>query len=214
MANGGVPSRDMVEAECHRLGHKLGWRFLTCPERNIEIATVAMVTANPGGDKFEEPRWSVEKGCAYVIESWKDFPAGNQKLQLQVRRMFQIMNVKPEEALSGYLVPFRSPSWEDLDMKSDSICFGVDAWREVFRRTNVKTVVAFGKEIACHMTDILKAAPCSEHLARWGKQTIDVSRFGTGGRLIVLPHLSRFTLFNRPDPKPSEDAFRAALAEI
>jgi hypothetical protein len=60
-----------IEAEYQRLGHTLGWRFLTCSERNIDTASVALVTINPGGGTFEPPKWSVESGSAYVIESWK-----------------------------------------------------------------------------------------------------------------------------------------------
>jgi hypothetical protein len=107
-----------IQAAYQRLGHRLGWRLLTCPARNIESATVALVTINPGGANFEPPRWSVEAGSAYVIERWKGRPPGQETLQRQVRRMFEIMNVKPAEALSGYLVPFRSPSWGALSEKS------------------------------------------------------------------------------------------------
>jgi hypothetical protein len=58
------------------------------------------------------------------------------------------------------------------------------------------------------MVELLKAANDTEYRAEWGDQTIDVYRFGGGRRLFVLPHLSRFTLFNRPK---SEKAFRTAL---
>jgi hypothetical protein len=208
MEDAHFPSPVMVEAEYQRLGHRLGWRFLTCPEHNIETATLALITINPGGGKFVSPLWSVENGSAYVIERWYCLPPGGHKLQRQVRRMFEIMSVKPEEVLSGYLVPFRSPSWAALEKKTDSIQFGVDVWRKIFRRTNAKTIIAFGKGIARCMTDILKATLLTEHCAEWGNQTIDVYQFGTDGRLILLPHLSRFTLFNRPR---SENAFRVTL---
>jgi hypothetical protein len=203
-----APSPDEIEAECQRLGHRLGWRFLTCPKSNIETAKFALVTINPGGDKFEAPLWSVEAGSAYVIERWKGFSPGNEKLQRQVRRMFEIMDVCPERVLSGYLVPFRSPNWAALAAKEASLQFGVSAWRNIFRQVDIKTVIAFGKDIARRLTDMLEASEFGEYRAEWGDQTIDVYRFGNGGRLIVLPHLSRFALFNRPN---SERAFRAAL---
>ena len=99
-------SQDSIEAEYKRLGHHLGWRFLSCPERNIENATVALITLNPGGGKYEPSLWSVEGGSAYVIESWKGFPPGEEPLQRQVRRMFEIMGVSPDEVLSAHFVPF------------------------------------------------------------------------------------------------------------
>jgi hypothetical protein len=134
-----------IEAEYQRLGHTLGWRFLTCPEGNIGTASVALVTINPGGASFEAPRWSVEEGSAYAIERWKGCAPGQETLQRQVIRMFQIMDVKPDKVLSGYLVPFRSQDWSKLPKKSDSIRFGIGLWREVFERVNAQTVLAFGR---------------------------------------------------------------------
>ena len=123
--------------------------------------------------------------------------------------MFEIMDVKPDKVLSGYLVPFRSQNWNKLPKKSASIRFGIGLWREVFERTNVQIVIAFGKYTAPHMTNLLGASFHARHQAEWGAQTIDEYRFGPNRRLMVLPHLSRFSLFGRTK---SEDAFRAAIA--
>jgi hypothetical protein len=202
-------SSDTIVAEYDRLGHKLGWRFLTCPERNVEKASVALVTINPGGGSYEPPKWSVEEGSAYVVESWKGGFPGEEHLQRQVRRMFEIMNVAPESVLSGYLVPFRSRDWGSLQNKPNSLRFGVDLWREVFRQARgVSTVVAFGKKIEPQMISLLAATLHARHDADWGEHTIDVYDTANGGRLLVLPHLSRYALFGRPD---SEEAFRRAL---
>ena len=202
-------SPSFIEAEYQKLGHALGWRFLTCPERNIDASSVALVTINPGGRVFEPPSWSVEAGSAYVIESWKGRTPGHENLQMQVRRMFEVMNMRPDKILSGYLVPFRSQDWKSLSEKSASIRFGIDLWREVFTRANIHTVIAFGKDTAPYMISILRATPSASHLAGWGEQTIEEYRFGKDGRLVVLPHLSRFGLFGRPK---SEAAFRTAMA--
>jgi hypothetical protein len=198
-----------IEAECQRLGHTLGWRFLTCPEGNISTASVALVTINPGGANFEAPQWSVEEGSAYVIERWKGCAPGQENLQRQVRRMFQVMGVEPNKVLSGYLVPFRSQDWSKLPNKPDSIRFGIGLWRKIFRQMSAQIVIAFGKDIARHMVDILGAKFHANHLAAWGEQTIDEYLFGSNQKLVVLPHLSRFGLFGRPQ---SESAFRAAIA--
>jgi DNA invertase Pin-like site-specific DNA recombinase len=198
-----------IEAEYRRLAHTLGWRFLTCPERNILTASVALVSINPGGDKFEPAKWSVENGNAYKCERWDDNLPGQAPLQQQVQRMFDVMDVKLADVLSGYLVPFRSPEWSKLPKRTASIDFGVRLWREVFKQaTNVETVIAFGKETAEPMIDILQArAKPKEHRAEWSEQTIDEYRFGSNRRLVVLPHLSQFRLFSRDQ---SERAFREA----
>jgi hypothetical protein len=122
--------------------------------------------------------------------------------------MFQIMDVKPGAVLSGYLVPFRSQEWGKLQKKTESINFGVGLWREVLKRAHVQTVIAFGKDTAPYMINILAARFGASHLAGWGAQTIEEYPFGSNGRLVVLPHLSRFGLFGRPQ---SETAFRVAI---
>ena len=197
-----------IESEYRRLGHKLGWRFLTCPEGNIDTASVALITINPGGGSFEASKWSVEQGSAYEIESWKSCAQGQEALQRQVLRMFEVMGVSAREVLSGYLVPFRSPGWEALPRREESIPFGVGLWRSVLERAQLRTVLAFGKETAPHLTTLLNARIGSKYATDWGDQTIDEHQFGPDGRLIVMPHLSRFRLFGRP---LSEAAFLAAI---
>jgi hypothetical protein len=200
-----------IQAEHERLGHKLGWRLFTCPVRNIETASTALITINPGGSKVEEPQWSVEAGSAYEIESWKNRPPGQENLQRQVRRMFAIMNVLPESVLSGYLVPFRSQRWKDLSHKPASIQFGINIWREVFKSAKVQTVITLGKDMAPQMVSLLNASSLTEHPTNWGDQKFSLYRFGHGGSLIVLPHLSTFKLFSN---KKYEDGFRAVLDKI
>ena len=197
-----------IQAEYQRLGHTLGWRFLTCPEKNIGTASVALITINPGGASFQAPKWSVEGGSAYAIESWRGCDPGKENLQRQVIRMFEIMDVKPDRVLSGYLVPFRSQDWNKLPKKSDSLRFGISLWREIFERTKVQTITAFGKATAPYLTNILGASFHASHPAGWGTQTIDEYLFGSNRRLLVLPHLSRFRLFGRLQ---SEIRFRAAI---
>jgi len=62
-------SPDFLNSEAKRLGHRLGWLFLTCPERLIETASVALITTNPGGEEAnlnfpDGGEWSVEAGNA------------------------------------------------------------------------------------------------------------------------------------------------------
>ncbi len=204
-----IYSSSSIEAEYQRLGHTLGWRFLTCPKKNIESASVALVTINPGGAEFHPPMWSVENGSAYAVESWKGCVAGQSHLQRQVLRMFQMTGVEAQAVLSGYLVPFRSRDWSGLPKKSDSINFGISLWREVFRETNVETILSFGKDVGPYMARIFRAEFHKQYSAGWGAQTIDTYIFSEKRKLIVLPHLSRFSLFGR---EQSEAAFRAALA--
>src|SRR5215469_2578456 len=98
MMPGELPTSDAIQAEHDRLGHQLGWRLLYSPAQTIDSAKVALITANPGGSKYEDPCWSVENGSAYVLERWKNCAPGSEKLQRQVCRMFDVLTVQPEEA--------------------------------------------------------------------------------------------------------------------
>jgi hypothetical protein len=200
-----------IQAEHERLGHKLGWRLFTCPVQNIETASIALITINPGGSTFEESQWSVEAGSAYEIESWKKRPPGQENLQRQVRRMFEIMNVPLATVLSGYLVPFRSQRWQNLSHKPASIQFGINIWQEVFKSAKVRTVITLGKDMAPQIVSLLNATSLTEHPTHWGDKRISLYRFGQGGSLIVLPHLSTFKLFS---DKKYEGGFRAVLDKI
>ena len=203
-----ISAARQIEAAYQQLGYTLGWRLLTCPEANIRTASVALITINPGGGEFIPAKAAVEEGSAYVVESWKGCAPGREKLQLQVQRMYQLLNVVPSEVLSGYLVPFRSPDWKRLARKSESLTLGLELWRGILAMTKLNLVVAFGKEIAPHVSCLLSADLVGKVTASWGKETIDVYRFGEAGKLVVLPHLSRFSLFCRTG---SEAAFLSAL---
>jgi hypothetical protein len=122
--------------------------------------------------------------------------------------MFQVAKVKLDDVLSGYFVPFRSPNWESLSKKEESVEVGKRLWMEVLKGDRLKTIIAFGKSpIDLHLPAMLAARLCATPAAGWGDQTIDVYRFGERGKLLLLPHLSRFALFNRDK---SEAAFLAA----
>jgi hypothetical protein len=62
--------------------------------------------------------------------------------------MFRVMDISPDNILSGYFVPFRSRNSDELPRKSESISFGVGLWQEVFKRARVQTIIAFGKDTA------------------------------------------------------------------
>ena len=188
----------------------MGWRLLTCPIQNINTAKVALITTNPGGATFEPPMFSCKNGNAYAIEDW-GFGTGQAPLQLQVQRLLQVIGEDLDSALTGYFVPFRSPEWKSLRERTSSLKFGQSLWQQILPSGPVRTVIAFGKEIASCLQEVLGAQPKARRPAGWGSQTIDEYAFGSEGRLIVLPHLSRFKLFNRPE---SESAFRATYFQV
>ncbi len=211
MSGDEILSRAHIESEYRRLGYSRGWRFLTCPERHLQTARVALVTINPGGDQYLDPQYSFEEGNAYAVEAWPGHRAGNHPLQIQVQRMFSVVGIDIDDVLSGYLVPFRSRRWVDLPRQHEAIRVGAALWSRVFQISPVNLIIAFGATTGNELAKILNADLHSRHAAGWGNIHIESHSFGVGGVMIVLPHLSRFKLFSRDQ---SILAFRDALAAV
>lgn len=204
-------SAAMIEAEHNRLGHRLGWRFLYGPERNLKTAEVAVISLNPGGDSYEPPAWSCETGSAYVHESWKERPPGTENHQVQIRRMLDLLHVSPENVVAGTFIPFRSPRWKDLANRRASIAFGERLWRWALAGSKVTTIVAVGRaggldKLVCDMTQcrtLLQEMP-----AGWGDQKLRKYTNGDGRIVVSIPHVSQFKIFGRP---ASDNAFTEIL---
>ncbi len=198
----------MTQRESDRLGYCLGWRILTCPTRNMNTARLILVALNPGGNRPEPPKISVEDGNAYERESWKNQAPGRQQLQKQVIRMIELCGQRPADILSGYFVPFRSPGWNDLNHKEEAVRHSVPFWSSLLSTSPAELVISFGHQVAENLRDVDYKNPLTVRPAGWGSMKIKTFQLGQSKKLISLPHLSRFGLFNRPK---SEAAFCEAL---
>ena len=120
-------------------GYQLGWRFLTCSKKNLEInPAIALITLNPGGNEIppDHPWESCENGNAYLFEQWGNSIPGKSSLQIQVQLMFEKIaqisqiprsgNELLEDSFSAHFVPFRSPRLDDIPITSESILDGYD----------------------------------------------------------------------------------------
>lgn len=205
-----------IEAEYGRLGHKIGWRFLSGPKANLNRTTqVAFITLNPGGrnDPPDHPHESQERGSAYLIESWDGRPAGQSNLQIQVGAMFKLLadrlNVGDyktlmNETLMGYFIPFRSPNYASLTYKPESVVFAEQLWSGVFDQIAPKTVITMDTLTFKHVRKIVADRhpdKTERHIqvpTGWGNYQADIVQFGLpddGLTLVRVPHLSRFGIF-------------------
>jgi len=186
-----------IETEYARRGDTLGWRFLSCPRQNIDKASVAFVGLNPGGRVIdaENDGFSVETGSAYSVESWGGARAGKSPLQIQVLSLFELINVSPENVLSGNIVPFRSGSLAELNDRKAAFDFGETIWRSLLLRSKVKLVVAMGGEATRVSTQLLNIKDIEKVSSGWGKVTIQKGR-REDLAFVGLPHLSTFKLLS------------------
>jgi len=196
--------RDRIEAAAAAGGHSRGWRLLYSPASVLDGAEIAFVGLNPGGEVAPAGHagLATERGSAYTDERWPhcgvDCPAGEAPLQLQVRRLFEGLGVRPETVLAGNLVPFRSPDWSGLRGKPEALRFGRGLWAEILGRARPRIVVAMGGTTRRVLGQILGAGAEHRVPLGWGRVAGTRARH-PHGVLVGLPDLLRFRVLGRAD---------------
>ncbi|WP_300443630.1 uracil-DNA glycosylase family protein [uncultured Mameliella sp.] len=198
-----------IEAAYVNSGSRLGWRFLYSPADVLEGATVAFIGLNPGGSRQDPEHgvFAMEKGSAYRDETW---PSTN-RLQPEVLALFRRLNAAPEKVLAGNLVPFRSPSWDELPNRQHAVAFGRSLWRQVLDRAKPSIIVTMGSKANDEMARLIGARYVKDLPTGWGDYKARRGRYA-GGSWIGLPHLSTFTIMTRPACQPYMDALFKGLA--
>jgi hypothetical protein len=209
---------DEIDSEYARLGHKMGWRFLTVPRRTLEARPeIALITLNPGGSGIDatQGRESCEYGCAYRTEAWGSAP-GKSALQIQVSRLMEeirirlradisLSNFMDDHVLSGYFIPFRSPSYSELVHPQASVAFAGHLWSEVFANWMPKLIVTIDNYGFSGLQSIVKKRLATNvdsfrsFDTGWGRVKARVAKFkspdGISVAILGLPHLSTYKLF-------------------
>jgi hypothetical protein len=189
-----------IEEACRKLGYRYGWRFITCPQANAARAKLLLISLNPAGREVHGPSWSQEDGSAYRIESWGGLAPGTSNLQRQVQQMLALLKLRDEEVVSAHYVPFRSPSWAELDRKAEAETFARSLWRWLAPRLSFDRIVCIGKEKPGKpMANLFGGVFERSMPVGWGNVTADRYRITDGRQFVALPHLSRFAIFGRPE---------------
>lgn len=217
-----------IDAAYERLGHKLGWRFLSVSRTILDKPVkIVLVTINPAGNSIpkDHPWPSSENGSSYIVEKWGNAKPGRSTLQVQVQEMFRLLREaigfsgSHEELLAqsliSHFVPFRSPRFDDLPRKAESVEVGRKLWSNILPHAMPRLVICLGrvvqKELRALIPQCLWATHigCSSHLTGWGNTTADVDSYTAphgSVRLLYLPHLSTWTLFTSGKSLPNMSA--------
>ncbi len=191
-----------IEAAYARKAYSCGWRLLYSPIDVLERkADVAFFGLNPGGarDYPEHPRFAPKDGSAYVTEVWNaKKPAGLDRLQVQVRRLFAGLGVEPASVLAGNFVPFRSRSWMSLPERDFALAFSrKEIWQPIVTDATPKLVIGMGKGILTReLMGLLGITSVDDVPVGWGDVCAQVGSTNRC-RLVILPHLSRFSIMAR-----------------
>lgn len=189
------------------LGAGMGWRLLYSPTRVLLGSEVAFIALNPGGSARTDRGTFAVPGSAYVDESWAGYPPGQSPLQRQVRLLFSSVGIEPQKVLAGNLVPYHSPSWKALPRPKEAIAFGRSVWAEIIESAQPNLIICVGAETWRAVSLLVAATPPTRIPLGWGAVNGMRASFPRG-RIIGLPHLSRFRVFGRTK---SEAGLRALL---
>lgn len=188
----------------------LGWRFLYSPKRTVhDNVGVAIFGLNPGGSSAELPSSSVEAGNAWLttVERW---PSSNT--QPNFAKFFRaVLRHRGVNDIAGFLnkslttnlVPFRTPSAEDLPKWAFD--WGIGFWREHLEvLASQRLIVAIGnagtRSAYAGLGRVFASAgwTCSDSgalRAGWGELEVRHQTFASGAvttTIVGIPHCSRF----------------------
>lgn len=221
-----------IEREYQLLGHRIGWRFVTGPKSTFSQDTkILFISLNPGGDcdPPDHPHESSEDGSSYLIESWKGRPRGKESLQVQFQRLASklqqtygdtgsLENFINTKILTAHFIPFRSPRFDALHNKAESIKFGRSLWGQILRHLSPNIIITLNPESFQNISEILAGNGCEviEHKhfqTGWGVGTsrpigCEARKYNQRGNLVTilrLPHLSTFKLFSKAECAPYLD---------
>ena len=222
---------ELIESESNNYSY--GWRLLTTSKKTLrENSNIFLITLNPGGDGNNIEGQSVEScenGNAYIYESWKG-KEGQSKLQLQFQSVFKVISEKInypnyekllESSVCGYYVPFRSPTWEKLEHKSKSVEIANEIWTSIISQNKPKIIITIDKITGKNIKKILEKLNYNyldktEFSTGWGNYKAEISRYKKETEnlcILRLPHLSRFSIFNREKSKVEIDTMFDHLIE-
>ncbi len=218
-----------IEHGYEDFGHQLGWRFLYSPASTLSENTKLMFSGiNPGGAHYGYPVPSVEEGNAYRVERWGSHGQPNG-LQVQVRllyenladRLNQPVEVLMDETLATNFCPFRSPSWDRLPKKAESVMFSKRLWSSAFEHISPRVIICLTSTPFDHFEEVLRQkgfgrTDSLKEPVGWGNVTYSSSRYESqyGNVLMIrLPHLSRYKIFGRPQSQHATDRLTEAIAQ-
>lgn len=222
-----------IDAGYHDLGHQLGWQFLYTPKSTFSrAAPMWFIGLNPGGSQYREPIQSFEDGNAYLIDRWGGRGRGGSlpgpnPLQRQIILLFQQIAKQlgtdhvefMNSTLTANFCPYRSPSWDALASKKDSIRFCKRLWENIAKELRPRVIVTISAQASGGLVKSLNGIGFTvKNRERvpvgWGKVSgarLHLSSESGDVLLVRFPHFSRFPIIGRSE---SADAVCLLVDEI
>jgi len=216
-----------ITAAYDTLGHQHGWHFLQTPKRTFSTAApLWFLGLNPGGRRHQQTEISVEAGNGYRVGQWGGTD-DLKPLQRQVIGLFSEISGHlgmdrdelMDTSLCSNICPYRSPSWQELPAKAETMRFCRGLWLGITRQLMPSVVVTIAPQANRVILDAMtecgySVTDQSKLSAGWGTvkcSRIRLQRSNRKALIIRLPHLSRFGIIGR---EPSMPTVRKLSEEI
>jgi hypothetical protein len=183
-----------LEQEEVARGYQDGFKLLFCPWQLLESADTVFLSLNPGNDPSGEAMRiaSDERGNSYLIER----RARHSPIADQYQKLCKLFGLDTEQVLTGALMPFRTPSWNDR-RDGPALTLTRPFWHQVLSRGRVRTVFCVGRTVEREVVAMTGGRQSQELPSGWGKIMIRQYATSNGVSLYGLPHLSKFKLLSR-----------------
>lgn len=221
--------RSLIEAEYRRGGHQHGWSYVFSTQASRAAPELVTIGLNPGGGR-DDAGWDEDKHLiypddatcpdgspmknAYLHQPWgMEGRFSRLQEQIQMMRSMFFPQVRPERMLSFQLVPFRSPSWNEMPPGEHhrSLEFGLSLLDWKLANINKgTTVVTFGLSgFEWQIARWFEAETKKPEVFPVGWGSISARRYDTpkARQLVFLPHLSRYSIFGRDAFTRGNDIF-------
>lgn len=187
-----------IASEAERLGFNDGYKILYGPWETIENADTVFLSLNPGRPPHGADLFNIsdERGNSYEVEKYTT----SSPITAQFLALADLLELKPEQILTGTVAPFRSDRWMSLSLsqRRGALEIGKKFWADVFAANRPKRVICCCPQAGKITSEILEATLEMTTSSGWGNTSLHRFRAKDGALVAQIPHLSTFKLLSRP----------------
>lgn len=188
-----------IREAAQRLDFREGYKILYVPWETLGRSDTVFLSLNPGrppnGAALET--LSDERGNSYEVERLTTA----SPITAQFLALSELLELKPNDILTGTVAPFRSNRWKSLSVaqRNGALAIGTEFWRQAFKLRKPKMVIACCPEAAKVANDVLGGRPELTIGSGWGDTSLRRFRASDGALIAQIPHLSTFKLLSRAE---------------
>lgn len=192
---------DRIREKSKELGFNDGFKLVYGKWETLQSASTVFLSLNPGiwtPDDFDsKEEVSDERGNSYLVEK----NTTNSPITKQFLELMNLLELEPNNVLTGVVVPFRTHTWGELTpvQKKEAQRIAMEFWSVPLMKPSVDRIIVCSNQARDMVVKITRAELLQSIPANWDKINLNLYRTIDGKKKIFhLPQLSRFKLLSRP----------------